>query len=108
MAWFGALNGDAIDHILPSDWRARLPDPLDKRFTVEYRTLSLVKALKPWTQRGTDSFLGQMICQGQKNSLLEIPQALILMTVQPEAGRLRLRLARTKSDNHLAGFSERH
>ena len=45
MAWFGALNGDAIDHILPSDWRARLPDPLDKRFTVEYRTLSLVKAL---------------------------------------------------------------
>ena len=52
--------------ILPSDWRARLPDPLDKRFTVEYRTLSLVKALKPWTQRGTDSFLGQMILAGRE------------------------------------------
>jgi hypothetical protein len=25
-----------------------------------------VKVLKPWTRRGTDSFLGQSYCQGQE------------------------------------------
>jgi hypothetical protein len=49
-------------------------------------------------------FWGNDLARGGKNSVLEIPRALILMTVQPEA----LRLARTKSNNHLAGFSERH
>jgi len=30
------------------------------------RAMGFVKVLKPWTRRGTDSFLGQNYCQGQE------------------------------------------
>jgi hypothetical protein len=30
------------------------------------RAIEFVKVLKPWTRRGTDSFLGQRYCQGQE------------------------------------------
>jgi len=42
--------------------------------------MGFVKVLKPWTRRGTDSFLGQRYCQGQEIvSLQENSIALNLM-----------------------------